>query len=185
MTAAMARQEGWVQLEESDMRLALNTAKMAKEGFLRAAKEETKYLHKKQCAEVQAEKKRGVEIPAHNEVKAAIQSPPAMLRQNQTSGCPAWQNGTAKDPQTRWRRTGTGAPPPDRHSERTQEPTPPLPGTPPAPWCYTSGVQSSQILNLSAGYPYSHTALADADIFDDDDTEHDTDSDPAMLTDED
>jgi hypothetical protein len=31
------RQGGRVQLEQSDMRLALNTAKMAKEGILRAA----------------------------------------------------------------------------------------------------------------------------------------------------
>jgi hypothetical protein len=33
MSATMARQGGRVQLEQSDMRLALNMAKMAKEGF--------------------------------------------------------------------------------------------------------------------------------------------------------
>jgi len=41
MSATMARQGCQVQLEQSDMRLALNMAKMANEGFLRAAIEET------------------------------------------------------------------------------------------------------------------------------------------------
>ena len=52
MSATMARQGGQVQLEQSDMPLALNIAKMAKEGFLRAAIEETKYLIKKPRAKV-------------------------------------------------------------------------------------------------------------------------------------
>jgi len=92
---------------------------MAKEGFSRAAIEETKYLIKKPRAEVQEEKTRGVEFPGHKEAKAAIQRHPAMLRQNQTSGCLPCQNGTAKNPQTRWRRQGTGTPPPDRRREPT------------------------------------------------------------------
>jgi hypothetical protein len=87
MSATMARQGGRVQLEQSDMRLALIMAKMAKEGFSRATKEETKFLIKKPRAEVQEEKKRGVEFPGHKEVKAAIQRHPAMLHHNQTSGC--------------------------------------------------------------------------------------------------
>jgi hypothetical protein len=94
------------------MRLALNMAKMAKAGFSRAAIEETKYLIKKSRAVVREEKKRGVEFPGHKMVKAAIQRHPATLRHNQTSGCHRCQNGTAKNPQTRWTRTGTGAPPP-------------------------------------------------------------------------
>jgi hypothetical protein len=48
----MARQGGRVQLEQSDMRLAFNMAIMAKEGFSRAAIEETKYLIKKPRDEV-------------------------------------------------------------------------------------------------------------------------------------
>jgi len=44
MSATMARQGGWVQLEQSDMRLALNLAKMAKDGFSRAIIEETQQL---------------------------------------------------------------------------------------------------------------------------------------------
>jgi hypothetical protein len=63
MSATMARQGGWVQLEQSNMRLALNMAKRAKEGFSRAAIEETKYLVKKPRPEVREVKKRGVQFP--------------------------------------------------------------------------------------------------------------------------
>ena len=58
-----------------------------------------------------------------------------------------------------------------------------MPGTPPAPTGNTSEVQPPQIVNLPAGYTYSHTALPCADVFDDEETEHDTDFDPDMLTD--
>ena len=87
MSPTMARQGGRVQLEQSDMRLALNMAKMAKEGFSRAGIEEMKYLIKKPRAEVREETKWGVEFPGHKKVKAAIQRHPATIRQNQTSGC--------------------------------------------------------------------------------------------------
>jgi hypothetical protein len=166
------------------MRLALNMAKMAKEGFSHAAIEETKYLIKKPRAEDREEKKQGVEFPGHKKVKAAIQRHPAMLCHNQTPGCLPCQNGTAKNPQTRWRRIGTGAYPPARRRVRTTEPTPPPPGTPPAPTSNTSRAQPSKILNLPAGYIYSHTALPCVEFFEDDeDTEHDTDFHPDMLTD--
>jgi len=65
MLATMARQGGWVQLEHSDMRLALNMDKMAKEGFSRAAIEETKYRIKQSRGAVRESKKRGVEFPVH------------------------------------------------------------------------------------------------------------------------
>jgi len=159
MSATMARQGGRVQLEQSNMRLALNMAKMAKEGCSRAAIEETKYLIKKPRAEVREEKKRGVEFPGHEKVKAAIERHPAKLRQNQTSGSLPCQHGTSKNSQTRWRRKGTGTAPPDLRRERTPEPTPPLAGRPPAPTANTSGFQPSQIVNLSAGYTYSFTAI--------------------------
>jgi len=180
----MARQGGRVQLGQSDMCLALNTAKMAKEGVLRATIEETKYLIKKPRAEVREEKKWRVEFPGHKKVQAAIQRHLAMLRRNQMSGCLPCQNGTAKNPQTRWRPKETGTPPPDRCRERTPERTPPLPGMPPAPTANTSEAQPSQIVNLPAGYMYSHIALPCAEFFDDEETEHDTDFDPDMLTDE-
>jgi hypothetical protein len=43
----------------------------------------------------------------------------------------------------------------------------------------------SEIINLSAGYTYSHTALPWAEFFEDDEfTEHDTKFDPDMVTDD-
>ena len=83
----MGRQGGRVQLEQSDMRLVLNMAKMAKGEFLHAAIEEMQYLIKKPCAKVREQKKRGVECPGHKKVKAAIENHPAMIRQNQSDGC--------------------------------------------------------------------------------------------------
>jgi len=181
----MARQGGRVQLEQSDKRLELNMAKMAKEGFSRAAIEQTKYLSKKPCTEVREEKMRGVEFPQHKKVKAAIQRHPAMLCCNQTPGCLPCQNGTAKNPQTLWRRKGTGAPTPAWRRVRTPESTPPPPGTPPARTGNTSGAHRSEIVNLPAGYTYSHTALPFTKYFqDDEDIEHDTNFDPDMLTDD-
>jgi hypothetical protein len=108
-----------------------------------------------------------------------------MLRQNQMSGCLPCQNCTAKNLQTHWTRKGTGAPPPALCRQRIPEPTPPQQSTPPAPTGNTSGAQPAEIVNMLAGYTYSHTALPFAEFFEDDeDTEHDTDFDPDMLTDE-
>jgi len=65
---------------------------------------------------------------------------------------------------------------------------PPCSGTPPAPTGNTSRAQCSQIVNLPASYTYSHTALSGVEFFDRDvsaqDSQHDTDFDPDMLTDE-
>jgi len=47
MSATVAREGGQVQLEQSDMRLALNVAKMAKQGFSRGTIEETQFLIEK------------------------------------------------------------------------------------------------------------------------------------------
>jgi hypothetical protein len=183
MSATMARQGGRVQLEQSDMRLALNIGKMAKEGFSLGAIEETKYLIKKPHAEDREEKKSGVEFPEHKDVKPVIQRHPAMLRQNQMSGCLSCHNGTAKNPQTHWRHKGTGAPPCVRGIERTPAWTPTLPGTPLAPTGNTSGSQPSQIINLAAGYAYFNTVLPCGEFLDDDeDTQHDIDFYPDMLT---
>jgi len=100
MSAIMARQGGRVQLEQSDMRLALNMAKMAKGGFSRAAIEETQFLIKMLRAEVREAEKRGVEFPGHKNVKAAMERHQAMLWQNLTDGCLPCHNGTAQIPQT-------------------------------------------------------------------------------------
>jgi len=72
MSATMARKGGQVQVEQSDMRLALNMAKMAKREFLHATIEQIEDLIMKPRAEVRAEKKRGVEFPWHKMGKAAI-----------------------------------------------------------------------------------------------------------------
>jgi len=60
MSATNARQGGRVQLEQSDMGLALNMAKTAKGGFSHAAIEEMQILFKNRRAGVREEKKRGV-----------------------------------------------------------------------------------------------------------------------------
>jgi hypothetical protein len=167
------------------MRLALNLAKMAKEGFSRAAIEETKYFIKKPRAEVRGEMKWGLEFPAPTEVQAAIQRHPAMLLQNQTSGCLPCQNGTAKNPQTRWRYKATGAPPPARCRKWISEPTAPAASTPPAPTGNTSGTQPAEIVNFPAGYWYSDIALPCVESFEDDEaTKYATEFDPDMRTDE-
>jgi len=185
MAVTMARQGSRVQLEQSDMRLVLNMANMAKEVFSHTAIEETKYLIKKPCTEVREDKKRGVDFPRHKNVKAAIQRHPAMLRQNQTSDRHPCHNATAKNPQTHLTCKCTGAPPPAQRRERIPEPTPPPPGTPPAPTGNTSGAQTAEIDNLLAGYTYTHTALPCAEFFKHDEvTEHDTESHPDMLTDD-
>jgi len=73
MSATMASQGGWVQLEQSDMRRTLNMEKMAKGGFSRSAIEDTQHLIKQRCAEVPEEKTRGVDLPGHRKVNAAME----------------------------------------------------------------------------------------------------------------
>jgi len=97
MFATIARPGGPVQLEYSDMRMALNMAKMAKGGFSRAAIEETQFLFKEPQAKVWEEKKRGVEFPGHDNVMAANERHPAMLREHQTEGCLPCQSGTCTE----------------------------------------------------------------------------------------
>jgi len=119
MYATMARKGGWVQLEQSDIRLVLNIGKMAKGGFLRTTIEETQFLIKKPQAEVREEKKCAVLFPGHKNGKAAMERHPAMIWQNQMDGCLPCQDGTAHNPQTRWRRQGTTALRPGRRRQPT------------------------------------------------------------------
>jgi len=67
---------------------------MDKAGVSRAAIEETQQLIRKLRADFREEKKRGVVLPGHNMVKAAIERHPAMVRQNQTDSCLPCQKGT-------------------------------------------------------------------------------------------
>jgi len=112
----------------------------------------------------------------------------AMVCQNHMTGYLPWQTGTAKNLHTRRWGTGTGAPPHDNRRQPTPEQTPRLPGTPPTPTSNNCRAQPSQIVNLLDGYAYSHTSLPCAESFSFDastqDSQHNTDSDPAMLTDE-
>jgi hypothetical protein len=57
MTATMARQGGRIQLEQSNIWLALNQANMVKSSFLRSIIEETQNPIKQPLAEVREEKK--------------------------------------------------------------------------------------------------------------------------------
>ena len=102
MSATIARQGGRVQLEQSDMRLALNMNKMAKGGFSRATMGETQFLIKQPRAEVRQEKNRGLVFPGLEDVKVAMERHPAMLREHQINGCLPCRNSTAQNPQTRW-----------------------------------------------------------------------------------
>jgi len=81
MSATMAREGRQVQLEQSDMCLALKFARMAIEAFLRAAIGEMQYLINKPCSVVREEKKWDVEFPGHSQVKEMIERHPAMRRQ--------------------------------------------------------------------------------------------------------
>jgi len=73
MSGTMARQGGHVQLDQSNMRLALNMAKMAKWGFARAAIEQTQQLIKNPSTEVQEEEKQGVQFPGPRTVESVIE----------------------------------------------------------------------------------------------------------------
>jgi len=77
MSATIARQGGRVQLEQSDMRLPMNVAKMAKGGFWHAAIKEMHDVIEKPHAEVRQETMRGFEIHGHQKVTAATERQPA------------------------------------------------------------------------------------------------------------
>jgi len=95
MSATMARQGGWGQLQQSHMCLDLNMAKMAKGGFSRAPIKEAQPLLKKSCAEVREEKMRCVELCGHTKVKAEMERHTAIIRKNHTDGCLPCPNGSA------------------------------------------------------------------------------------------
>jgi hypothetical protein len=80
------------------MCLALNMARIAKEGFSCAAIEKTQYLIKTPRAVVREVKKQGIQFPGHQKVKTAIQRHPTMRRQNNTSCCLPGEDGTTKNP---------------------------------------------------------------------------------------
>jgi len=96
MSATMVRRGGRVQLEQSDMRLVLNIAIMAKGGFPRASIEETQQMIKRPSAKVREEMNRGVEFPRHTPVQAAIERHTAVLCQKQHSQMTSFLNWHGK-----------------------------------------------------------------------------------------
>jgi len=194
MSATMTRQGGRVQIKQSDMRLALNMGKMAKVRFSRSALEETQYLIKKPPAEVREGKKGGVKFPGHKKVMAGMERHRAMICQNHKDGCLPCQNGTSRNPQTRWRHKDTGAPPPVQPRHETSDPTPSLPGTPsppgtpPAPSGPIQGTHRLQTNNLPVANADSHVPLPKTQPINLDalaeDSLNNEDFDPELLTDE-
>jgi len=162
MSATTAKQGGWVQLEQCDMRLALNMTKTSKGGFLHAAIEETQFLIKKPGVEVREEKMWGVEFPWHKMVKAAMKTHPAMIRENQMDGCLSCLNGTAYNLQKGRRRNGMGAPPQERLRQPTLELTPHPPETPPVTPSNKEVAHLSEIEGVPPRYVYIRTPLPSA-----------------------
>jgi len=165
MSATMATQGGWVQLDQSYMRLDLNMTNMTEDGFSCTAIEDTQYLIKKSLAKVQEEKQLVVLFPVNKSLKAATERQAAMLHQSHTAGCLSCQNGTSQTPQTSWSPKGIGAPPIYWPRWPTTESTPLFPRRPPAPTCNTTGPQSSEHDLLPTRYAYSHTSCPCAEFF--------------------
>jgi len=152
----MARQGGWVQLEQSDMRLAMNMAIIAEAGFSCAAFGEMTQLIKECRAEVREEKTQEAVFPEHKKAKAAIKRRPVIVRENQTDRCLPYHNSRAKNAQTHWSRNGTCAPAP--------QPAPPRPGTAPAPAGDSERSQSSKTEGVLPGCVYIRTPLPSASV---------------------
>jgi len=180
MSPSMARQGGQVQLEQSNRRLALNMAKIAKGGCSHTAMKEMRQLRTKPLAEVREDQKLVVEFPGHRKVKAAMNRHPTMVCENWTDGCLPSRNGTGKNPQTHMSGTGTRAHPPDLAT--------PSPRTPPALAGGKEGAQSSEIEGVPPGYVYIHNPLPYIQFFNLDayakDRKHDDVFIPDLLTNE-
>ena len=122
----------------------------------------------------------GVGFPGHNKVKAVMERHPAIVQEHQTDSCLPCQNVTAKNPQTRGRRKGTGAP--------RQQPAPLRPGLPRAAPDDSERTHLSKTEGVPPGYMYIHTPLPSARVFNPDqhdkDCMRDKDFIPDLLTDE-
>ena len=177
-----------VQLEQSNMHLALSMVKMAKGGISCTGMEEMQYCIKMPCAEVHEENNQGVEIPWHRNVKAAMERHPATVRENLIDGGLPCLNGTAQNPQTHWRRKGTGVSRLDRLGQPTLEPMPSWLGMLLLPPVDYEGTNASEMKRVPPGYVYIHTPLPSAQWFNVDayakDCKRDTHFIPDLMTDE-
>jgi len=106
-----------------------------------------------------------------------------MVYENQTDGCLPCQNGSAKNPWTRWRHRGTGAPSQVRRKQPTRVLTPPTTRTPPAPSGDNNCAQSSTIPNPPTGYEYKHGPYPGAQFFNHDTYAEDSEQDEDFIPD--
>ena len=88
----------------------------------------------------------------------------AMLRENEMDGCLFCQDGTAQNPQPRWRRKVTGAPLPEPLRQPTPETRPHQPGMPPVPPSDNEAAHVYKIEGLPPGYVYIHTPLPSSEF---------------------
>lgn len=162
MSATMSSQDGHLPLETSDIFLVLKIANMAKAGASCTAIHEMQHLIKTPSSRLCEEKKQGVEIPGHQQLKPAIERHQAVLRQNKMDGCLPRQNGSAMIPPRPWRRNRIGASLPLRCQLTTPEATPLSWKTPPVHRrpCLLPGInvgaQRSPIVKMPARYIFSH-----------------------------
>jgi hypothetical protein len=103
---------------------------------------------------------------------------PAMRYKNQTPGCLPSQNGTPKNPATRWTCKRTAAPPP--------EPAAPSPGTPPAAAGDAEGNENYGIESMPFRCVYMHSPLPNTQVFNHNafakESKHDKDFIPDLLS---
>jgi hypothetical protein len=137
-------------------------AKMAKEGYLRAAIEETQQLVQKPRAELWEEKKRRFQLPRYKMVKAAIDRYSAISHKNLTASCLPRQPGTARNLQTCWRCKGAGSPPPGLVAPPLCTPPPLI--TQPTPPGNTDRIKRYEIEGMPSRCVYIHSPLPNTQI---------------------
>ena len=102
----LTRQAGRIQLEASDLRLALNLHDKFSHGVSQRNTEASLELIKKPRAEIREEKRRNIQFPGHASVKKEWKTHPAMDQVKQLDGCLECQDGIACNPLSRWHRKG-------------------------------------------------------------------------------
>jgi hypothetical protein len=122
MSATKATQGGSVQLEYSNMYLALEMAKIATGGFSHTSIDVTQCLVNKQHTKFREVQKWGIAFAGDTMLKAAIERHPAMLRHNKMNRFFSRQRVTAKNQQTCWRCHSAGAFLPNRHRLPSPDP---------------------------------------------------------------
>jgi len=162
MSAAIARHGDWVQLEQSNMHLALKIPKMATGGFSCTTMEETQYSLPKPHTEVWEVTKLGVNICVCRNINATMRKHLTTVWELQMDRCLLQPNGTANHPQTPWRCIGADIPPPDWLRQPTLEPMLLPAETPPTRLSDNEHNHASQIHGVPPRDVYIHTPLPSA-----------------------